>query len=178
MTKSQINFKKIKSQNIFGVLRFSFLLGFAIWALGFGSASAYTIEKLNFSNEGDIVVGPGKTELWLDPGGSSTQEMVVSNRSGVPKIINISVEDFEGTSNPEETIQFLNDKTSPYSLKNFVKPEVNQITLQFGERLRLPVVVNIPAGTEPGGLYGAVMISASNVPVSYTHLTLPTNREV
>ena len=125
--------------------------------------SAYSIEKLNFSNEGDIVVGPGKTELSLDPGQDSTQEIIVSNRSGATKIIDISVEDFQGTDNPNETIQFLGTGKSPYSLKDYVKPETNQITLNFGERLRLPVVISVPKTAAPGGLYGAVMVSASNI---------------
>ncbi len=123
---------------------------------------AYSIEKLNFANQGDIVVGPGKTELSLDPGASSTQEIIVSNRSGQTKIINISVEDFQGTKDLNETVQFLGDKNSPFSLKDYVKLETNQITLRFGERLRLPVVISIPQTATPGGLYGAVMVSASN----------------
>ncbi|MCX6722648.1 MAG: DUF916 domain-containing protein [Candidatus Staskawiczbacteria bacterium] len=125
--------------------------------------SAYTVEEMNFGNEGDIVVGPGKTELFLSPGETSNQEIIVSNRSGAQKIINISVEDFQGTNNPNEAVQFLGDKSSPYSLKDYVKPEINQITLNFGQRLRLPVAISIPQVATPGGLYGAVMISASNI---------------
>jgi len=129
-----------------------------------GHVSAYTIEKLNFSNEGDVVIGPGKSEFALDPGQNATQEIIISNRSGMPKIIDISVEDFQGTDDPEETVKFLGDIKGPFSLKDYVKPEINQITLNFGERLRLPIAISIPESAEPGGLYGAVMISASNIP--------------
>lgn len=140
-----------------------FFAGILFFGFGLQGASAYTIEKLNFSDQGDIVVGPGKTELSLSPGETSNQEIIVSNRSGSPKIINISVEDFQGTKDPNETIQFLGDNRGPYSLKDYVKPEVSQVTLNFGERLRLPVSISIPNTAAPGGLYGAVMVSASNV---------------
>jgi len=146
-------------------LQFSFftLLLIACFIFSIPKASAYTIEKLNFSNEGDIVVGPGKTELSLSPGETSNKEIIVSNRSGSQKIINISVEDFQGTNDPNQAVQFLGDKVGPYSLKDYVKPEITQIILNFGERLRLPVSIAIPKTATPGGLYGAVMISASNI---------------
>lgn len=145
------------------VLFFAIFLAIFCFVFSVQKVSAYTIEKLNFSNEGDIVVGPGKTELSLDPGSSATQEIIVSNRSGMQKIINIGVEDFRGSRDPNETVQFLGNVNGPYSLKDYVKPEVNQITLNFGERLRLPITISIPKNTSPGGLYGAVMISAVNI---------------
>jgi len=131
----------------------------------FGSTSvfAYTIEELNFTDEGDIVVGPGKTEVLLDPGDEYTKEIIVSNRSGSDKIIDISVEDFQGSKDPEITVEFLGTEKGPYSLKNYVKSEISQITLKHGQRLHLPVLISIPQDAQPGGLYGAVMVSASNV---------------
>jgi len=145
-------------------IKFLFLTIFLIFCCFFPQLiSAYTVEELNFSVEGDIVVGPGKTELYLDPGGQYTQEIIVSNRSGVDKIIDISVEDFESSNDADEVLKFLGGGVGPYSLKDYVKPEINQITLKHGQRLRLPVTISIPKDAEPGGLYGAAMISASNV---------------
>ncbi|MBU4204689.1 DUF916 domain-containing protein [Patescibacteria group bacterium] len=143
------------------ILFIAFIIFF--FTAGTGFASAYTIEELNFSNEGDIVVGPGKTEVWLDPGSEYTKEIIVSNRSGMEKIINISVEDFQGSLNPDGTIEFMGGKKGPYSLKDYVKPEIEEIILSHGQRLRLPVVISVPQTAEPGGLYGAVMVSASNI---------------
>ena len=127
------------------------------------TASAYIIEELNFKNEGDIVVGPGKTEVWLAPGDSFSKEILISNRAGADKLFKIEVEDFQGSSDPDQTLEFLADKNGPYSLKNYVKPEVTEIILRHGQRLRLPVAISIPSNAEPGGLYGAVMVSASNI---------------
>ncbi len=149
-----MNIKKILFTAVFIIFFF---------ASGARFASAYIIEELNFSNEGDIVVGPGKTEVWLDPGTEYTREIIVSNRSGAEKIINISVEDFQGSIDPNATIEFMGAEKGPYSLKDYVKPEINEIILEHGQRLRLPVVISVPSTAEPGGLYGAVMVSASNI---------------
>jgi len=144
------------------IVFFSILLAVFFFG-GVNTASAYMIEELNFSNEGDIVVGPGKTEVFMDPGTQYTKEIIVSNRSGMDKVVDISVEDFEGSIDANGSIKFLGENRSPYSLKDYVKPEISQIILHHGQRLRLPVDISIPEGVEPGGLYGAVMVSASNV---------------
>jgi len=125
------------------------------------NTEAYVIEELYFQDEGDIVVGPGKTELWLSPGDTVVREILISNRSGGPRIINISVEDFQGSKTAGGTIEFLGGEKGPYSLIDYVKPELEKIILTHGQRLRLPITVSIPETAEPGGLYGAVMISAS-----------------
>jgi hypothetical protein len=145
------------------ILFFSTLLITAYTFVGVNFASAYTVEKLNIQNEGDIVVGPGKTEILLSPGENYVKEMLITNRSGVKKIIDISIEDFQGTNDPNETIQFLGDRAGPYSLKDYVNPELSHIILENGQRLRLPVTISVPATAAPGGLYGAVMVSASNI---------------
>jgi len=150
------------------------ILNIVCLAFSVQKVSAYTVEKFNFENMGDIVVGPGKTELVMDPGQTSTQSIIVSNRAGGPRIINISVEDFQGSKDLSQTIEFLGNKNGPYSLKDYVKPEVNQVTLQFGERLTLPITISLPKGISPGGLYGAVMVSAANVEQANANLQTDT----
>lgn len=145
-----------------GILFFAVFLGIFCVLVPL-RAGAYIIEDLKFEDEDDIVVGPGKTELWMAPGDSSSQEILISNRSGEKKIIDISVEDFQGSADPNGTIEFMGGKRGPYSLKDYVIPEIQRIILSHGQRLRLPVIVSIPSGAEPGGLYGAVMVSASNI---------------
>ncbi len=147
-------------------LHFPILVAAAcIISCGFGAKNvlAYMVEDLNFEVRGDIVLGPGKTELWMDKGDSYTKELLISNRTGHKKIFRVKVEDFRGSRDPGETIQFLGDEKSPYSLKDYVHPEITEIILSHGQRLRLPVEISIPENAEPGGLYGAVLISASNI---------------
>jgi len=127
------------------------------------NALAYIVEDLDFQDEGDIVVGPGKTEVLLSPGDSYTKEILITNRSGEKKLFTIAVEDFQGSEDPGATVEFLGTERGPYSLKDYVRPEIEEIILSHGQRLRLPVVINIPQNAEPGGLYGSVMISAKNL---------------
>lgn len=126
-------------------------------------AFAYVVEDLGFENEGDIVIGPGKTEVWLAPGDNYNQEILVSNRSGEDKIFKMTVEDFQASTDPEGTVKFLGDEKGPYSLKDYVVPEISEIILHHGQRMRLPIAISIPEDAEPGGLYGAVMVSAENI---------------
>jgi hypothetical protein len=128
------------------------------------TALAYIIEDLNFSNEGDIVMGPGKIELWMSPGDSYQKELIISNRTGQVKIFNIEVQDFKASEDPSKPIEFLGDQKSPYSLKDYIRPETTEFTLNHGQRMRMYVSISIPADAEPGGLYGALLIGASNPP--------------
>ena len=61
------------------ILFFPIFLLIICFSFSVPKVSAYTIENMDFNNEGDIVVGPGKTELFLAPGETSNQEIIVSN---------------------------------------------------------------------------------------------------
>jgi len=126
-------------------------------------AMAYIVEDLNFQNTGDIVVGPGKTELWMDRGDKYTKELLISNRSGQKKLFQIKIEDFRGSRAEDQTVQFMGDQKGPFSLKDYVRPEITEIILNHGQRLRLPVQIDISETADPGGLYGAVLVSAINI---------------
>lgn len=147
-------------------LYFSVFLIVSSVALLFGAdfARAYVVEDLHLPNNGNIIVGPGKTELLLSPGDSYTVEVLVSNVSGMTKIIKFGAEDMTASKNPDEALEFLGPKRGPYSLRDYVIPEQYEVTLLTGQRLRMPVTVNIPQTAEPGGLYGALMIEAHNLP--------------
>lgn len=141
----------------------SFLLGIISLFLfvGVAPAFAYQIEDLpGLKVWGDFTVGPGKTELFLDPGQTVTRTITITNRTG--EIINFSatVEDFKGTETGELPVVLMGDAKSPYSLKDYLKPETNTFTLNHGQKITLPVTIEVPADAEPGGLYGAVLISA------------------
>ncbi len=132
------------------------------------SAHAYVIENLNLQTNGSIVVGPGKTELMLSPGDKYVLEATVANSSGVTKIVKFGVEDLAASNDPNQTIKFLGDQRGPYSLKDYVKPEVDSVVLKNGQRVRMPVTISIPADAAPGGIYGAIMMDAENLPNAKT----------
>ncbi len=133
------------------------IFGFGIWS----GASAYVIQDLpNTEVKNDFVLGPGKEELFLNPGDTSDREIQVTNRLGRDVDIKIEIEDFRGSRDPAETIVLLGDKHGPYSLKDYIKPELMSFRLSHGQRMIMPVKISIPQDAEPGGLYGSVLVAA------------------
>jgi hypothetical protein len=123
---------------------------------------AYQIQDLvEVPVKGDFVLGPGKTELWLGPGEKAIKELLITNRLGRTMTFKIELEDFTGSYNPERPVVLLGREKGPYSLKEYLKPEITEFTLSHGQRMILPVEISIPADAEPGGLYGAVLVSTT-----------------
>lgn len=131
----------------------------------FFKALAYQIETLPDINvENDFVLGPAKIELWLDAGETSRKYLNVTNRTGRTTAFKVEIEDFKGSRDPEQTVVLLGDEKGPYSLKDWIKPEVNEFVLNQGERMTLAVDISAPGDIEPGGHYGAVIISTKPLP--------------
>ena len=124
-------------------------------------AQAYSITQIpGVPVTGDFVLDQGKTEVALAPGEKSQSQISVTNRSENPIVFRVSVEDFTGSKSSEQNLVFMGEQRSPYSLKDYLKPEISQFTLAHGEKITLPVAINIPSNASPGGLYGAVIITA------------------
>ncbi len=120
---------------------------------------AVSIEDLPDANShGDFVVGPGKIEISLDPGQSTTVELTISNRLGVDKIFTIGEEDFTGSTDPSQTVVLLGDDKGPYSLKDYISPDATRIAIPNAKKARVPVIISIPENAEPGGLYGSLVV--------------------
>lgn len=125
-----------------------------------GIASAVTIEKANGELANDFVLMPAKIEVSLDPGGSVQKDITVVNRTSESKKFTITTEDFTGSNDPSQPTVLLGDKTGPYSLKDFIKPEVSTFTLNSGEKITFFITIDIPKDAEPGGLYGTVLVTS------------------
>lgn len=121
---------------------------------------AYQIQDLPGAEiKNDFVLGPGKIELFMESGQSVTHELYITNRTGQTMKFKIGLEDFSGSRNPSETVVLLGDEKSPYSLKDYIKPEAEEFVLKSKQRIILPVKISIPLDAEPGGLYGTVLVS-------------------
>ena len=143
---------------------FPILLAVGAMVFGFGikSALAYKIEDLsNMPVENDFVLGPGKTELWMDAGEKFTKEIMITNRLGKTMDFNIEIEDFRGSRNPGETVVLLGGEKGPYTLKDYLKPESAKFTLSHGQRMILPIEISLPQDAEPGGRYGSIVVTTS-----------------
>ena len=125
-------------------------------------------------NKGDFVLGGGKTELELDPGQTADSRITLTNRTGSEADFIVKVEDFQGSKNESDvSFDFLDQEKSVFSLRDYLKPEVSEFRLKHGEQIKLPIKIEIPKNSRPGGLYGAVIISKKNTedPVSGEKVT-------
>lgn len=140
------------------------LFGGAFLLLGVNGAHAYQIENLaNTPASNDYVIGPGKMELQLDPGTEVVKAITVTNRYGKEVSFKLEIEDFKGSSNPSEGIVLMGAEKGQYSLKDFIHPEINSFTLKHGERITIPISINVPGDAQPGGLYGSVIVASEPV---------------
>jgi hypothetical protein len=127
-----------------------------------GLSLAFQKSKLDITPQNDFVVEPGKTEIFLNPGESIVKNISITNRIGKTAKFKLTTEDFIGTSNPNQPVLLMGDTNSPYSLKDFIIPEISEFSLELGEKITIPITVSIPLNAEPRGYYGALIIA--NVP--------------
>jgi hypothetical protein len=132
----------------------------ALTIIPFASASAYSTELVpDNQSKNDFVLGGGKINLMMDPGESVTKEISLTNRLGKETTFKVEIEDFSGTKDLGNPVVLNGLKKGPYSLRDYIHPEVSEFTLKDGERISLPVTISIPKDSRPGGLYGAIAFS-------------------
>jgi hypothetical protein len=123
------------------------------------SSDAYTKTNINVTPQNDFVVEPGKTEVFLNPGEDVVKNISITNRINKTVRFKLTTEDFIGTNDAKQPVVLLGDTNSPYSLKDFIIPEITEFSLEFGEKISIPVRVSVPLNAEPRGYYGALIIS-------------------
>lgn len=108
----------------------------------------------------DFVLEPAKIEIFLDPGASRTETLRITNRTDGQRTFSIDVEDFQGSRDIAQTVELLGEQTGPYSLKDYITPEIETFTLEPKQQIILDVTVDIPEDADPGGLYGSILVSS------------------
>ena len=151
----------------FNVTIWSIIVGFLVGCIIVPTfAFAYeteTISGLNADRK-DFVVGPGKTEVTLNPGEQKTVDIIVTNRMGDDRIFKLKIEDFAGSKKTDQTVVLLGDDRGPYSLKDYLSFEESEFELKNGQRATIPVTISIPHDAEAGGLYGSVLVKTVSKP--------------
>jgi hypothetical protein len=137
-----------------------FLLGFLAVSPALAELKIEQISDIGDFN--DYVVGPGKEYLFMDPGQSVTRKISITNRFQTEKTFKLELEDFRGGTDGVSPIEFMGLLAGPYSLKDYLKPEVMEFVLQPGDRVTLPVTIVIPQDAVPGGLYGSVIVTTED----------------
>lgn len=108
---------------------------------------------------GDFVLSPAKIEVVLDAGETVVKEITIINRLGRAADFKVEIEDFEGSQDKEKPAVLLGENKGQYSLRDYLKPEQTEFFLGNNQSRVLPIIISVPQGVEPGGLYSAVLIS-------------------
>lgn len=136
------------------------IAGLLLLSLQANAASAFRLETIEETPvKGDFILGPGKVDLLLEPGEKTTQQISVTNRLGRDMDFRVEVEDFSGSYDTDQTVKLFGEAAGPYSMKDYIKPETTEFSLGHGERIVLPIEIDIPADSQPGGLYASVLVS-------------------
>lgn len=120
---------------------------------------AFQKSKMEMVPQNDFVVEPGKTEVFLNPGDNMVKNITITNRINKTVRFKLTTEDFVGTNDPKQPVLLLGDDHSPYSLKDFIVPEIQEFSLELGEKITIPITISVPTNAEPRGYYGALIVS-------------------
>lgn len=133
------------------------LLGLALVFFTLGSALAQETFRVRFS--------PPLLELELDPGDAHQEVIKFENLSSEATDFYPLVQDFvpEGETGGKRFLE--PDEIAPsFSLSRWVTVTQEKITLQPGEKATVPFTITVPQDAEPGGHYGAVLLSTTPLP--------------
>lgn len=108
---------------------------------------------------GDFVVGPGRIEVEVKPGETVIRDITVTNRISNGRTFELLIEDMSGSQSGDKAVVLLGDQQGPYSLRDYFTLPSTRINLELGERARIPVSITMPHNAEPGGYYGAILVS-------------------
>ncbi len=106
----------------------------------------------------DFVLSPAKIEMTMRPGQSETKYLYITNRFMVPAIFSISVQDFSGSSNPQDGATLVNIA----SAQNYFNITDASFTSASGEWGMVAANVTIPtAGVASGEFFAALLVSGT-----------------
>jgi hypothetical protein len=98
----------------------------------------------------------------LNPGEKATRTLSIVNRTDSEQTFNVDIEDFTGSKDPQQVIVLLGADKGPYSLKDFIKPEVKTFKLGSKQRANLSINISVPTDAQPGGRYASVLVSTTS----------------
>lgn len=154
---------EIKEQSRFSMKFLKIFILLFIFFLLPGTIFAYERVITNVELKDNFSIAPIKYDLQLKAGTKTNKQILVTNSSSDKLNFQVSVEDFIGSANPEEGTNFLGEKSGGrFSLKDWIKPEINNFTLQPKEQIKFNVEINIPESAETGSHYAALFVEAQN----------------
>ena len=108
---------------------------------------------------GSFSLTPAKVEVLIKPGETVTREIKINNNFGRESYFSVGVQDITSSGDDRSPVSLLGNDLGPYSLKNYITPQVSDFKLRNGESKIVQVKISIPKNAPPAGLYGAVTVS-------------------
>ena len=124
------------------------------------TAHGIEIKDANVEIRDDFVLEPAKQDILLKPGEKTTKSLSIVNRTDREQTFTVEVEDFRGSKDTAEVVVLLGNDKGPYSLRDFIKPEVKSFRLKPRQRAIMDVNISIPLDAEPGGKFASVLVSS------------------
>ena len=113
--------------------------------------------------ENRFVVGPAKLEAVVPAGESKVVGIDIENRMGRTAEFDIHFEDFTSSNSNSTGVQLLGNQTSSTTLKGLLSVPQEKIVLNQGDRVHVPITITTLGNEDPGGRYGAVVVSSREV---------------
>jgi hypothetical protein len=132
----------------------SFLAPFAIFAF---TAVAFA------QSGGVLTLRPSKVELVVAPGERVETVITLENGTPSPVVVSVVFEDVEPISVvgvSDDPAILLGEKSGTYPLREWMRTSAKEYLIPTGETKSIPVTVEVPPGTLPGGRYGSAVIVA------------------
>lgn len=160
----------------FSLILLSFFLG--VLFLGFDAHAQESADVAEQFSEVDsstqsMSISPAILELILEPGKTSTSEMLLVNNARVPLPIKANVQNFTLNESFIGSSEGLSENI--YDASAWFDIEPSEFIIQPGEEKSIEVTVNTPKDAEPGGHYATIffqpLIPEGMVSRSSTQLT-------
>ena len=110
---------------------------------------------------GGLSISPALIERDTSPGEVLSLNIKVSNFDMEGTTVYRSTADFTGDPNEGGTPYFIENPDST-AFSTWVQLSENQLFINAEERIEIPFTIRVPEDAEPGGHYGAIIISTEN----------------
>jgi hypothetical protein len=114
-----------------------------------------------------LEIAPPVLNLSGDPGQTVEAEIILRDVSDSPLIVTNQINDFVASGEDGTPRILLNndDEESPYSMREWFNP-ISEFTLEPRTLTRLPITLNIPSNTAPGGYFSVIRFTGTPPEVS------------
>lgn len=114
-----------------------------------------------------FTLSPPIFELRANPGDRLEEVVSVYNSGGLPLTLKTSLENLKPLGEVGQ-VQTTDESDSLPSLKEWIIPSVDSITIKRGETKNIPFRINVPVDAEPGGHFATLLLATTGASTSGT----------